>query len=109
MFETTSEKVLRVLIDYDNVFDISEKLSLVKKSLPNLSTEQIHSAIFALHKDNLIIADFRNGEFFDIAVQPFALAKLNDKHDFKIVNFKVDLFKIAFGYLLGFISAWLLK
>ena len=109
MFETTSDKVLRALIDYDNVFDISEKLSLVKKSLPNLSTEQIHSASFALHKDNFIIADIRNGEIFDVAVQPFALSKLTDKRDFKIFNFKFDLLKIFFGYLLGFISAWLLK
>ena len=109
MFETTSDKVLRALIDFDNIFDISEKLSLVKNSLPNLSAEQINSAIFALQKDNLIVADIRNGEFFDIAVQPYALAKLTDKHDFKIFNFKVDLFKIAFGYALGFVSAWLLK
>ena len=105
MFETTSDKVLRALIDYDNVFAISEKLSLVKKSLPNLSAEQIHSAIFALHKDNFIIADIRNGEIIDISVQPFALSKLTDKRDFKIFNFKFDLLKIFFGYLLGFISA----
>ena len=109
MFETTSDKVLRALMVYDNVFDISEKLSLVKKSLPYLSTEQIHSAIFALHKDNFILADIRNGEIFDVAVQPFALSKLTDKRDFKIFNFKIDLLKIFFGYLLGFISAWLLK
>ena len=109
MFETTSEKVLRALIDFDNVFDISEKLSLVKQSLPNLSTAQINSAIFALHKDNFIIADIRNGVIFDISVQPFALSKLTDKRDFKIFNFKFDLLKIFFGYLLGFISAWLLK
>ena len=109
MFDTTSDKILKILIDNDNLVDFSDKILAVKNVLPSLSDNQIFSALFALHKENLIVADIRNGEIFDVAVQPFALSKITDKHDFKIFNFKLDLFKIALGYGLGFLSAWLLK
>ena len=109
MFESTSDKVLRALIEYDNVFDISEKLSLIKKALPKLSQAQIDSAIANLRKEKLILVDDRAGEIFDIIVQPYALSRLTDKRDFKIFNFKLDIAKIFLGYSLGFISAWLLK
>ena len=90
MFESTSDKVLRVLIDCDNVFDISEKFSLIKKALPKLSQAQIDSAIADLRKENLIIVDTRAGKIFDIAVQPYALSRLTDKRNFKIWNIKMN-------------------
>ena len=109
MFESTSDKILRVLIDNDRVFDISEKLSLIKKALPDLSQAQIDSAIADLSKSNLIETLYGSGELIALNVQPYALSRLTDKRDLKIFNFKIDLIKIAVGYGMGFISAWLLK
>lgn len=109
MFESTSDKVLRALIDNDNIFNISEKLAAVKNALPELSQSQIDSAIADLSKENLIHTVYAEGKIFSLHVQPYALSHLTDKRDFKIFNLKLDLLKIVFGYLLGFISAWLLK
>lgn len=109
MFETTSDKILKILIDCDNVGNADEKILAVKNALPTLSDSQIFSAVCNLKKENLILADIRGNEILDIAVQPYALSKLTDRRDFKIWNIKFDLIKIAVGYGLGFISAWLLK
>ena len=109
MFESTSDKILRVLIDSENIFEISAKLAAVKNALPNLSQQQIDSAIADLSKENLIKTLYGSGKLVALNVQPYALSRLTDKRDFKIFNFKLDLIKIAFGYGLGFISAWLLE
>lgn len=109
MFESTSDKILRVLIDNDSVLDISEKISHIQNALPKLSQSQIDSAITDLSDKNLIKTVYADGKLFFLKVQPYALSRLTDKRDFKIFNFKLDLIKIAFGYGLGFISAWLLK
>ena len=109
MFESTSDKVLRALIDNDNILNISEKLATVKKAVPSLSQKQLDSVIADLSKENLINTVYAEGEIFSLHVQPYALAHLTNKRDFKVFNFKVDSIKLAFGYGLGFISAWLLK
>ena len=109
MFETTTDKILKILIDNENLADVSQKIHAVKISLPHLSDKQIFSAIADLSKNDLIATLYGSGELIALNVKPYALSRLTDKRAFKIFNFNLDLIKIAFGYGLGFISAWLLK
>ena len=109
MFESTADKVLRVLIDNQDKATLAEKISAIKVALPSLTDDDIYSAIAYLSKENLVLTLYGSNELQAIKVQPYALSRLTTKREFAIWNIKWDIAKIALGYALGFISAWLLK
>ncbi|MBQ3451399.1 MAG: hypothetical protein IJG32_03960 [Selenomonadaceae bacterium] len=109
MFESTADKVLRVLIDNNDKATIEEKISAIKSALPSLSDAAIYSAIAQLSKEGLIATLYGDNKLRVLKVQPYALSRLMTKREFAIWNIKWDVAKIALGYALGFVSAWLLK
>ena len=109
MFESTADKVLKVLADNDEKFSVAEKIDAVQIALPKLSRRQIDSVIADLSKEKLIVTLYGDDEIIALKVQPYALSKITTRNEIKIFNFKVDVLKIFFGYVLGFISAYLTK
>lgn len=109
MFESTADKVLRVLIANEDKPTVGEKFSAVKATLPNLTDAEINSVIAELNKQGLITTIYGDNKLISLRVQPYALARLTTKREVAVWNVKWDVAKIALGYALGFLSAWLLK
>lgn len=109
MFESTADKVLRVLIDNEDKSTVAEKILAVKTKLPKLTDAEINSVIAELSREKLIATLYGDNELIRLRVQPYALSRLKTKREVTVWNIKWDVAKIAFGYALGFISAWLLK
>lgn len=109
MFESTADKVLRVLIDNDTEGDVDKKLAAVHKAFPCLSQQQIDSAIADLSNDKLIAKLDGDNGIIALRVQPYALSRLTTRREITHWNLKWDLVKVAFGYAAGFICAWLFK
>ena len=108
MFESTADKVLRVLIDNEDKPTVGEKISAVKSALPNLTDAEINSVIAELSREKLITTLYGDNQLIRLRVQAHALSRLT-KREVTVWNIKWDVAKIALGYTLGFISAWLLK
>lgn len=109
MFESTADKVLRVLIDNEDKSTVAEKILAIKASMPRLTDAEINSAIAELSKEKLIATLYGDNELIKLRVQPYALSRLMTKREVGIWNIKWDVAKMALGYALGFLSAWLLK
>ena len=109
MFESTADKVLRVLIDNEDKPTVGEKISAVKEKFPELADAEINSVIAELSREKLITTLYGDNKLISLHVQPHALSRLTTKREVTVWNIKWDVAKIALGYTLGFISAWLLK
>lgn len=109
MFESTADKVLRVLIDNQDKVKVAEKIAAIKAKYPHLIDAEINSAIAELSREKLIVTLYGDNELIRLRVQPYALSRLKTKREVTVWNIKWDVAKIALGYALGFISAWLFK
>ena len=109
MFESTADKVLRALIANEDKPTVAEKISAVKATLPNLTDAEIDSIIAELSRQKLIATLYGDNKLISLRVQPYALSRLTTKSEISTWNIKWDVAKIALGYALGFLSAWLLK
>ena len=108
MFESTSDKILRILIDND-AESVERKFGAIKTAFPSLSQQQIDSVIAELLNEKLIVALYGGNKLIALNVQPHALSRLTTRREITHWQLKWDLVKIAFGYASGFICAWLLK
>lgn len=108
MFESTSDKVLSVLVANAGK-TVGEKISAVKAAFPSLSDAEIDSVLADLSKEELIVTLYGSDGLVDLRAQPYALSRLKTKREVAAWNMKWDVLKIALGYILGFVSAWLLK
>lgn len=93
-FESTTDKILRVLIENDSEKDINKKLGAVQKAFPRLSQQQINSAINDLANDKLIVTLRGDDKVSALNVQPYALSRLTTRREINHWNLKWDLVNI---------------
>ena len=109
MFESTADKVLRVLIESRDKVTVGEKITAIKSALPKLTDGEIDSVLAELSKEKMIATTYGDDKLIGLRVAPYALSHLKTKREFTVWNIKWDVMKIALGYAMGFLSAILLK
>ncbi len=107
MFSSTSDKVLDIILQNQDL-SAQELIGTIKTHL-GLSQAEIDSALAELSKQDLITTRYADDELYALHPQPYALSRLMTKREMKIFSLKWDLIKIFLGFILGFVSAWLLK
>ena len=106
-FSSTSDKVMAIILENQDM-PVQELITVIKSRL-KLSQAEIDSVIADLSKQNFINTLYADDKLYALSPQPYALARLKTKREQKIFSLQWDLVKIALGYILGFLSAWLLK
>lgn len=106
-FASTSDKVLSIILE-NHGLPIQELTATICSRL-KLSQAELDSAIADLSKQGLIGAFYADDSIYSLEPQPYALSRLKTKREMKIFSMKWDLFKIALGFVSGFVTAWLLK
>ena len=106
-FYSTSDKVMAIIMQSKGM-PAKELIDTIKSRL-HLSTMEIDSTLADLSKQNLIATMYADGELYALEPQPYALSQLKTKREVKIFTLQWDLIKLLLGYVLGFVSAWLLK
>lgn len=106
-FASTSDKVLSIILENQDI--PLPKLTAVIQSRLNLSQAEVQSAFAELDSQKLITTLYADDEICALKPQPYALSRLMTKREMKVFSLKWDLIKIFLGFILGFVSAWLLK
>lgn len=107
MFSSTSDKVLDIILQNQDL-SAQELIGVIKSRL-GLSQMELDSALAELSQQDLITTMYADDELYALHPQPYALSRLMTKREMKIFSLKWDLIKIFLGFILGFVSAWLLK
>ena len=106
-FSSTSDKVMSIILQNKDM-PVPELIGTIKTHL-GLSQAEIDSALAELSKQDLITTMYADDELYALHPQPYALSRLMTKREMKVFSLKWDLIKIFLGFILGFVSAWLLK
>ena len=106
-FSSTSDKVMAIILETQDM-PLHELLETIQARL-KLSQNELDSALADLSSQKLINTLYADDKLYALSPQPYALARLKTKREQKIFSLQWDLVKIALGYILGFLSAWLLK
>lgn len=107
MFSSTSDKVLDIILQNQDL-SAQELIGVIKSRL-GLSQMELYSALAELSQQDLITTMYADDELYALHPQPYALSRLMTKREMKIFSLKWDIVKILLGFVLGFVSAWLLK
>ena len=107
MFSSTLDKVLDIILQNQDM-PVPELIGTIKSCL-GLSQAEIDSALAELSQQDLITTMYADDELYALHPQSYALSRLRTKREMKIFSLKWDLIKIFLGFILGFVSAWLLK
>ena len=107
IFSNTSDKVLDIILENQDM-PVRELTATIQSRL-KLSLAEVHSAFADLSKQELITVIYADDELDALHPQPYARSRLMTKREMKIFSLKWDVVKIVLGFILGFVSAWLLK
>ena len=107
MFRSTNDKILLALIANQDK-PLTDMLMAAKSVDPSLPDYKFQSAISELSKQDLISVIYADNTVAELTVQPYALARIDEKYERTINDRKWDVCKIALGYALGFISSLIL-
>lgn len=107
IFACTSDKVLSIILENQDM-PVRELTATIQSRL-KLSLAEVHSAFADLSKQELITVIYADDELDALHPQPYARSRLRTKAEVKAFSLKWDVFKIALGFVAGFVSAWLLK